>query len=79
MLEKAIADYNGKHGTSYDFSKVMTRFYADVFVEGSMVCKTNVKKFMTARNELLTLLEAVVNDADNAASLLAGYEAYSAG
>ena len=56
----------------------MIRFYGDVFKIGSTTCKANVDKFMTARSELLTLLEAVSNDADNAGTLLSSYENYVA-
>ena len=76
MLEHALTDYNLAHGTSFEFARVMTRFYKDVFKQGTMVCETNVNNFMTARKELLTLLEAVVNDADNAMSLLNRYQAF---
>ena len=54
----------------------MTKFYKNVFMQGTMICETNINNFMTARKELLTLLEAVVNDADNAMSLLNEYQAF---
>lgn len=73
MLEKAIADYNGSHGTDYDFSDIMLSFYNDVFVVGDVRSKTNVENFMTARSKLLTLLESVINDKDDADALLSYY------
>lgn len=76
MLENALTDYNLAHGTSFNFAKVMTKFYKNVFKQGTMICETNINNFMTARKELLTLLEAVVNDADNAMSLLNEYQAF---
>ena len=78
MLENAVNEYNARHSTAYDFDKVMARFYGDVLKQGTMICKTNVEKFSAARGELLTLLEAVVNDYDNAGTLLARYQAYQA-
>ena len=73
MLEKAIADYNAGHGTVYDFYDIMSSFYNDVFVVGDVRSKTNVKNFMTARSKLLTLLESVANDKDDADDLLSYY------
>ena len=78
LLENAVRDYNLKHDKNYDFDKIMVRFYGDVFKIGSTTCKANVNNFMTARSELLTLLDAVSNDTDNAETLLSAYEKYVA-
>ena len=78
LLERAIDEYNVAHNTEYDFKKIMTRFYGDVFKQGTMICETDLYDFTTARGELLTLLEAVVNDSESAASLLERYQAFQA-
>ena len=78
LLENAIDGYNAANGTNYDLSKIMARFYNDVFVPGSTKSRTNLKKFGAARSELLGLLDAVVNDKPNAGELLSGYQAFNA-
>lgn len=76
LLENAIEEYNSSHGTTYDFSKIMLRFYNDVFLIGSVMSKTDVNAFSNARSELLTLLDAVINDKNNAETLLSIYESF---
>ncbi|MBO4572985.1 MAG: DUF4091 domain-containing protein [Clostridia bacterium] len=78
LLENAVKEYNATHGKSHDFDKIMVRFYSDVFMLGSTTCRANIGNFMTARSELLTLLDAVSNDTENAETLLSTYERYGA-
>jgi len=74
MLGEALTSYNLAHSTDYDIDKVLSSINNAAYINGSVVARTNINKFMTARSRLLELLEAVVNDYANAGELLNNYQ-----
>ena len=77
LLENAVAEYNEKHGKDYDVSEITKKFYGGAFLLGSTISNTNVKKFADARSELLTLLDAVMNETSDVETLLSTYQSYA--